>query len=194
MILVNGAAGFRCLGCHTSAEAALKEIPTKKPDVILMDIFLGGMSGIECVRRLKAIDPGLTIVMLTAYEDDELLFQALKAGANGYLVKPTSPAELLEAIAEVHRGGAPMSSNIARRVIESFHQTAKSSTESEMLSKREREVLGYLAKGYQYKEISEHLSISFDTVHTHIRNIYTKLQVRSKMEAVTKYLRIEPKI
>ena len=187
--LINGARGLRCAGAHRSAEAAIKLIPEEKPDVVLMDIHLPRLSGIDCVRKLKSLAPGSLVLMLTAYEDDDLIFQALKAGANGYLVKQTPPAELLAAIKEVHEGGAPMSSNIARRVIQSFHQSGPNEGPTETLSPREREILDLLAKGYMNKEIADTLSIAFQTVHTHVRSIYSKLHVRSRTEAVAIYLR-----
>ena len=186
--LIEGARGFRCVGAHRSAEAALKLVPEEKPNVVLMDIHLPRLCGIDCVRKLKAIEPHLLVLMLTAYEDDDLIFQALKAGANGYLVKQTPPSEILAAIEEVHEGGAPMSSNIARKVIQSFH-SAGPNEPTETLSPREREILDLLARGYTNKEIADLLSIAFQTVHTHVRNIYSKLHVRSRTEAVAKYLR-----
>jgi len=189
MSLIDGARGFRCVSAHRSAEAALVLLPEEKPDVVLMDIHLPRLSGIECVRKLKAAQPDLLVLMLTAYQDDDLIFQALKAGANGYLVKQTPPSEILAAIQEVHGGGAPMSSNIARKVIQSFHQTEPNQFPTETLSWREREVLELLAKGYMNKEIADILAIAFQTVHTHVRNIYSKLHVRSRTEAVAKYLR-----
>jgi DNA-binding NarL/FixJ family response regulator len=187
--LIDGARGFRCVGAHRSAEAALRLVPEEKPNVVLMDIHLPRLSGVDCVRKLKATEPDLLVLMLTAYEDDDLIFQALKAGANGYLVKQTPPSEILAAIREVHEGGAPMSSNIARKVIQSFHQTGPSESPTESLSPRELEILDLLAKGYMNKEIADILSIAFQTVHTHVRNIYSKLHVRSRTEAVAKYLR-----
>ena len=187
--LIDGARGFRCVGAHRSAEAALRLVPEEKPNVVLMDIHLPRLSGVDCVRKLKAIEPDLLVLMLTAYEDDDLIFQALKAGANGYLVKQTPASEILAAIREVHEGGAPMSSNIARKVIHSFHQTGPNESPTETLSPREREILDLLAKGYLYKEIADTLSIAYLTVHTHVRNIYEKLHVRSRTEAVAKYLR-----
>jgi DNA-binding NarL/FixJ family response regulator len=187
--LISGAPGLRCISAFASAEQALQHIPDEQPDVVLMDIHLGGgMSGIECVRRLKVIDPGRLVVMLTAYEDEDLIFQALKAGASGYLLKQTPPDELLAAIADAHQGGAPMTSNIARKVIRSFHDNEKAASLTDCLTPREREILDYLAKGYQYKEVADHLSVTFNTVHTHIKNIYTKLHVRSRHEAVCRYL------
>lgn len=163
-------------------------IQPEKPDVVLMDIHLTRMGGIECVRRLKAADSRQLILMLTAYEDDDLIFQALKAGANGYLLKQTSPADLLAAIKEVHEGGAPMSSNIARKVIQSFHQAKPASSPTENLSPREREIFNLLARGYMNKEIADRLQIAFETVCTHLRSIYNKLHVRSRSQAIVKYL------
>src|SRR5439155_4835911 len=187
--LIDGTRGFRCVGAHRSAEAALKLLPDEIPDVVLMDIHLPRLSGIDCVRKVKALGPDLLVLMLTAYEDDDIIFQALKAGANGYLIKRTPPSEILAAIKEVHEGGAPMSSNIARKVIQSFHQTGPNESPTETLSPREREILDLLSKGYMNKEIADALSIAFQTVHTHVRNIYDKLHVRSRTQAVAKYLR-----
>ena len=188
-VLIEGTTGLCCVSSHKSGEDALKLIPVARPEVVLMDINLPQMTGIECVRRLKAIEPTLQILMLTAYEDDELIFQALTVGAHGYLLKQTPPGELLEAIVQVHCGGGPMSSNIARKVIESFHQAAPAAPATEYLSKREREILKYLAKGFLYKEIAEALSLGYETVHTHIGSIYNKLHVRSRAEAVAKFFR-----
>ena len=186
--LIDGAKGFHCAGTHSNAETALRRIQSEKPDVVLMDIHLTRMDGIECVRRLKAMDSRQLILMLTAYEDDDLIFQALKAGANGYLLKQTSPADLLAAIKEVHEGGAPMSSNIARKVIQSFHQTEPASTPTENLTPREREILKLLARGYMSKEIAERLQIDYETVCTHLQAVYKKLHVRSRSQAIVKYL------
>jgi DNA-binding NarL/FixJ family response regulator len=179
---------FRCLGWYATGEDALRELPGTKPDVILMDINLPGMSGVECVRRLKAQEPFLHIVMLTVYEDAERIFESLTAGATGYLLKRTPPAELLEAIRDVHSGGAPMSSQIARKVVQSFH-AAPPASETAELSPREQEILGWLAQGFLIKEVADRLGIGFDTVRTHIRRIYEKLQVHSRAQAVAKVLR-----
>jgi DNA-binding NarL/FixJ family response regulator len=184
-VLIDGTTGFSCEHAYASGEEALKNISPEQVDVVLIDIHLGRMSGIDCLRKLKLLEKPPLLVILTAYEDDDLVFQALKSGANGYLIKQTPPADLLAAIKEVHGGGAPMSSGIARKVIESFHGRLSSATET--LSNREREILGYLAKGYQYKEIASALDIGFETVHSHIRKIYNKLHVRSRGEAVNKY-------
>ena len=182
--LIDRSDGFRCVSQHPSAENALEELPRVEPAVVLMDINLPGMNGVECVRRLKALLPATQIVMLTVYEDTDLIFAALAAGATGYLLKRTPPAELLSAIQDVHNGGSPMTSHIARKVVQSFRQEAERDGESEALSPREQEVLDHLAKGYLYKEIASALNISYDTVHTYIRRIYEKLQVHSRTEAV----------
>ncbi len=186
--LVSSASGLNCTGVYSSAEEALREIPGESPDVVLMDIHLGGMSGIDCVRRLKSLDPGRLVVMLTAYDDEDLIFQALKAGASGYLLKQTPPNDLLTAIVDAHHGGAPMSSNIARKVIRSFHGSDRGQDVSARLTSREKEILDYLSKGYQYKEIADLLGVSYGTVHSHTKGIYSKLHVRSRHEAVNRYL------
>ncbi|HNQ89747.1 MAG TPA: response regulator transcription factor [Verrucomicrobiota bacterium] len=186
--LINRAEGFRCASQYSNAEAALEGLPRDRPDVVLMDINLPGMNGVECVRRAKAAIPGLQVVMLTVYEDTENIFAALAAGASGYLLKRTSRAELLEAIREVHRGGSPMTTHIARKVVQSFQRTGASPQPTENLSPREAEVLDFLARGFLYKEIADNLGISYETVHTYIRRIYEKLQVRTRTEAVAKFL------
>jgi DNA-binding NarL/FixJ family response regulator len=186
-IMIDGAEGFRCTGAYPNAEIALKEIPNRWPEVLLADINLPKMSGILCVARLKDLKPSLQILMLTAYMDGEQIFDSLKAGASGYLIKKTPPAKILEAIADVHAGGAPMSNAIARKVVQ-FFQEERPSDDTKNLSNREYEILGCLSKGHSYKEIGESLSISALTVRTHIRNIYEKLHVRSRTEAVLKFL------
>lgn len=178
---------FRCLGCFASGEAGLQAIPNIKPDVVMMDLNLPGMNGVECVRKLKTLLPSLQIVMLTVYEDPDQIYNALSAGAMGYLLKQTPPAALLNAIRDVHAGGAPMSSQIARKVVLSF-QNVPAANEAEGLSAREREVLDYLAQGFLIKEIGEKLGIGFDTVRTYIRRIYEKLHVHSRAQAVAKFL------
>ncbi len=188
---INGTEGFRCLGSYPNGETALREMPSNWPDVVLMDINLPRMSGIICVAKLKAMRPGLHVIMLTAYVDEEPIFDSLKAGASGYLIKKTSPAKILEAISDVHAGGAPMSNAIALKVVHHFRQ-ARPSDEALKLSAREHEILNLMAKGQQYKEIAEALSISPLTVRTHIRRIYEKLQVTSRTEAVLKFLGKEP--
>jgi len=189
--VLNRADGFRCVSTYGSAEEGLEDLPQKKPDVVLMDINLPGINGVECVRRLKQSTPEIQVVMLTVYEDTENIFNALAAGASGYLLKRTSSAELLESLREVHRGGSPMTAHIARKVVQSFHkQGASPATDTaEDLSPREREVLDCLSQGFLYKEIAEKLGISYETVHTYIRRIYEKLQVRTRTEAVAKFLR-----
>lgn len=162
-------------------------IPAKGPDVVLMDIRLPGMSGIDCVAQLRQALPTLQIIMLTVYEDSESIFRALKAGAAGYLVKSSPPPKLLEAIVDVSKGGAPMSSHIARKVVQHFHHPAAANGRSEELSPREREVLDLLASGYIYKEIGDQLGISPETVRTHVKNICEKMHVRSRLEAVGKH-------
>ncbi|OGU70373.1 MAG: DNA-binding response regulator [Ignavibacteria bacterium RBG_16_34_14] len=188
-LLIDGSDGFHCVATYSNAEDALKYLPNKKPDVVLMDIQLPKMSGIECVENLKEKSPDLQIMMLTVYEDNEQVFKSLAAGATGYILKRTPPAELLEAIRELHEGGSPMSDQIARKVVQTFQQIGKSSKETENLSERETEILSYLAKGYQDKEIAEKFFLSVKTIRTHLRNIYKKLHVHSRTEAVLKYLR-----
>jgi len=187
-VLINGSSGFKCVARYANGEDALKYIPGEHPDVVLMDICLPKMSGIECVIRLKACMTDLQIMMLTIYEDDELVFKSLVAGATGYILKKTPPAELLEAIQDLHNGGSPMSSQIARKVVQTFQQIGKSRQETENLTQRETEIISYLAKGYHDKEIADTLFVSVETVRTHIRNIYKKIHVRSRTEAVLKYL------
>ena len=182
---------FRCLGSFATGEAGLQKIPEIKPDVVIMDLNLPGMNGVECVRKLKALLPSVQIVMLTVYEDPDQIYDALAAGAMGYLLKQTPPAELLNAIRDVHAGGAPMSSQIARKVVLSF-QAAPAVNEAEGLSAREREVLDYLAQGFLIKEIGDKLGIGFDTVRTYIRRIYEKLHVHSRAQAVAKFLHSSP--
>jgi DNA-binding NarL/FixJ family response regulator len=186
--IIDGSDGFRCKAKYVTAEEALKQLPKENPDVVLMDINLPGMSGIECVVKLKEILPEVQVMMLTVYEDNETIFKSLIAGATGYILKRTPPAELLEAIKELHGGGSPMSDQIARKVVQAFQQMGKSSKETENLSERESEILSYLSKGYHDKEIADKLFISVKTVRTHLRNIYQKLHVRSRTEAVLKYL------
>ena len=184
--LIDGADRFSCVSQHESGERAIAELPVVRPDVVLMDINLPGMSGVECVRRLRTAAPSVQVVMLTVYEDTDLIFAALAAGASGYLLKRTPPDELLGGILDVHRGGSPMTGHIARKVVQSFREA--DAGEEDALSPREREVLDHLAQGYLYKEIAARLAISYDTVHTYVRRIYEKLQVHSRTEAVAKHL------
>ncbi|HEY3760472.1 MAG TPA: response regulator transcription factor [Verrucomicrobiae bacterium] len=185
--VLNRADGFRCVSQYANAEDALKELPEVKPDVVLMDINLPGMNGVECVQKLKQILPAMQVMMLTVYEDTENIFNALAAGANGYMLKRTSSKELLEAIQEVQRGGSPMTMHIARKVVQSFQKAPSQAAEG--LSEREQQVLDLLSQGLMYKEIADKLQISYETVHTYIRRIYEKLQVRTRTEAVAKFLR-----
>jgi DNA-binding NarL/FixJ family response regulator len=184
---INHAEGFRCHTVHGTAESALAKLPEEAPRIVLVDINLPGQSGIECVRRLKVVMPGTQFVMLTVYEDTAHIFDALKAGASGYLLKRTPCGELLAALKQVHEGGSPMTSYIARKVVQSFYQTPPESFQVEDLSPREREVLELLARGYYYKEITEVLGLSMSTVNTHVRHIYDKLHVHSRSQAVAKF-------
>jgi DNA-binding NarL/FixJ family response regulator len=188
-LFVNGSPGFCCLSTFASGEEALTQLPTQWPDVILMDIHLTGMSGIECVRRLKVMKSGVQIVMLTVYEDPEQIFAALEAGATGYMLKRLTPARLLEAIQEVHDGGSPMSYSIARKVLASFREAGRTAAEMGRLSPRENKVLDCLAKGLTYEKTGAQLNISIDSVRTYVRRIYEKLHVHSRTEAVAKYSR-----
>ena len=185
---INGAPAFRLTGAYADAESALASLPQQKPDVVLMDINLPGMDGVECVRRLKPRMAATQFVMLTVYEDSNRLFKSLVAGASGYLLKRTKPANLLAAIREAHLGGSPMTPQIARLVVQHFQHASEPSAGIEKLTPREREVLDQLSKGFRYKEIVDNLTISDGTLHSHIRNIYEKLHVHSRTEAVVKYL------
>jgi len=189
--ILGTASDIRCVGAFASAEEALKAIPPKAPDVVLMDIKLPGMSGIDCVAKLKRMLPSLQIIMVTIFEDSERIFRALKAGASGYLVKSRPPEQLLEAIRDVHSGGSPMSSHIARKVVQHFHLLDPSPKEAENLSPREEQVLDLLASGFIYKEIGDKLSISVETVRTYVKNICNKMHVRNRLEAVARH-RIDP--
>ncbi len=180
--------GFLCLGSYRTGEEAITQVPGQAPNVVLMDINLPKMNGIECVRQLKGLVPSAQILMLTVYEDSDKIFNSLLAGASGYLLKRTPQAEILDAIAEVHRGNSPMTGHIARKVVQFFNERGSQEPELEKLSRREREVLEYLARGVPYKEIASVLSVSIDTVRVHIKGIYGKLHVHSRGEAVAKYL------
>ncbi|HEX6913748.1 MAG TPA: response regulator transcription factor [Chitinophagaceae bacterium] len=176
---------FEWVGSYASAEDAIKDIPDVLPDVVLMDINLGnGLNGIDCVRKLKPLQPSVLYLMCTVYEEDDKIFDALKAGASGYILKKTQPAKLLEAIKELYEGGAPMSSQIARKVVTTFQE--KKDKGLEELSPREREILEHLAKGLLYKEISAELCISQETVRKHVYNIYEKLHVSNRVEAINR--------
>src|SRR5580700_10356948 len=185
--ILETAPDVKCLGAYTSAESALSQILEKKPDVVLMDIKLPGMSGIQCVAEIKKVLPTMQIIMVTVYEDSERIFRALKAGANGYLVKSSPPKKLLAAIRDVSTGGAPLSSHIANKVVRHFHLIGNSPREAENLSPREREVLELLASGFIYKEIGDKLNIGTETVRTYVKNICLKMHVRSRLEAVARH-------
>jgi DNA-binding NarL/FixJ family response regulator len=179
--------GFRCTCLCATGEDALKVIPQQPPDIVLMDIQLPGMSGIECTAALKQKLPNLRVMMLTVYEDSDAIFDALKAGASGYLLKRSAPDRLIEAIKEMHRGGSPMTSEIARKVIDSFHSAKQVTHPQDRLTHREEEVLQLLAKGYSPKEIGAKLELSYETIRVHLKRVYEKLHVHSRTEAVLKY-------
>ncbi|MEW6193986.1 MAG: response regulator transcription factor [Bacteroidota bacterium] len=187
-ILISGSEGFKCISSYPNAEEAIRELPKKNPDVILMDINLPGASGIECVKKIKPLLSNSNIIMLTMYDDSEKVFEALSAGATGYLLKRTPPQKLIEAIKEVSEGGSPMSMQIARMVVKSFNHIITKDKVKDLLTDRENETLECLARGMRYQEIADNLFVSVDTVRTHIRKIYEKLHVHSKTEAVLKYL------
>jgi DNA-binding NarL/FixJ family response regulator len=180
------AAGFRLAGEFADAEAALEAAPKLNPDVVLMDINLPGMSGIEGVKCLKRILPATQFIILTVYEDADHIYDALAAGATGYLLKQTPKEDLLNAVQEVHRGGSPMNSRIARKVVQAFKQPTGAPAD-ENLSPREEEVLGLLARGYLYKEIAAKLGVTMPTINTFVRRVYEKLHVRSRGQAIAKY-------
>ncbi|HUC86259.1 MAG TPA: response regulator transcription factor [Candidatus Acidoferrales bacterium] len=190
--LIGQTRDLRCQGCYANAEDALREIARNPPEVVLMDINLPGMDGIECVKKLKELKPSIRIVMVTIYENPQQIFKALAAGAIGYVLKHRPPAELVNAIRDAHHGGAPMSSQIARKVVQ-FFQTNATDNEAGELSARELEVLEFLAKGYLIKEIADQLGLSFDTVRTYIRRIYEKMHVHSRAQAVAKFLQSSPR-
>ena len=186
---LNGSPGFRCVSIYGNAEAALKHLPADQPDVVLMDINMAGMNGIECVRQLKILVPLVQILMFTIYEDTEQIFKALAAGATGYLLKRLEPGELLQSIRDVHAGGSPMSNSIARKVVASFQAANQAGEKQNLLTPREQAVLDCLAQGLAYKQIADKLDISINTIRAHLRQIYEKLHVQSRTEAVAKYLR-----
>ncbi len=183
------AGNITCISAYASAKEALAHLPTDKPDVILMDINLGEMDGIECVRRLAAIMPKAQVLMLTVFEDPDQIFRALSAGASGYLLKRMSPKKLVEAIEDVCAGGSPMSAPIARKVVQSFKVVPVRGDDSVDLSPRERSVLDGLAEGLAYKQIADQLGVSIHTVRNYIRRIYEKLHVCTRTEAVAKFMR-----
>lgn len=186
--MVDDAQNFQCVAACASGEEALQKLPAQNPQVILMDLNLPKMSGIECIRRLKELLPLTPVIVLTVYEDSEHIFRALKAGACGYLLKRSDPDDVLMAISEARDGGSPMSSQIARRVVVSFHEPTQNAA-SISLTERESEILSFLSQGYANKEIADKMNITVPTVRTHLRHIYEKLHVRSRTEALVKYLK-----
>jgi DNA-binding NarL/FixJ family response regulator len=189
--ILEGAPDCEFVGAFSSGEDALLKIPKIKPQVVLMDISLPGMNGVECVRQLAKVMELPQILMLTVHEDPDSIFNSLAAGAAGYLLKPVRAAKLLAAVKDVYAGGAPMTSNIARKVVQSFKRvTTTASPAAENLSPRELDVLNYLVKGFSYKETAEAMGISYSTVHSHIEHIYHKLHVQSRAQAVARYLRV----
>jgi DNA-binding NarL/FixJ family response regulator len=185
---LGSAPGLRCVGSHATGEEALRQIPKENPDVVLMDINLPGMGGIQCVSRLKHSMPELDVLMLTTYDDGQSIFDSLRAGADGYLLKNQSREELVAAVEQVHAGGSPMSMQIARKVINHFHTPHRAGSDLEQLTNREHEILRLLAKGYMYKEIADQLQISMSTLRTHISAVYQKLHVHSRTEAAMKFV------
>jgi DNA-binding NarL/FixJ family response regulator len=187
--LIGEASNCRCVAACATGEEGLAKLPALAPDVVLMDLNLPQMSGTECIRRLKELLPSTQVIVLTVYEDSEHIFHALKAGASGYLLKRSEPEEVIEAIKNAKEGGAPMSSQIARRVVLSFHEVTAPGQATTALTDRETEILSLLSKGFANKEIADKLQISVPTVRTHLRHIYEKLHVRSRTEAIVKYLK-----
>ena len=186
---INQNPNLRCLKTYPTAELALEDIANVDPDVVIMDINLPKMDGVECVRRIKALRPELRCLMLTVYEEADRIFNSLLAGASGYLLKRTSSAELLEAIQQVNSGGSPMSSSIARKVVDYFNVLGAQKSETDLLSPREQQVLELLARGAAYKDIADQLSLSIETIRMNVKHIYAKLHVHSRGEAAAKYLR-----
>jgi DNA-binding NarL/FixJ family response regulator len=184
---INAVPGFHCVNDYRTAEEALEGIPADEPDVVLMDINLPGIDGVECVRRLRVNLPQVKYIMLTVYSESERIFDSLLAGASGYLLKRTNTAELLDAIQQVRNGGAPMSSSIARKVVDYFNEMGEQKTHTPSLSPREQQVLELLAKGAAYKKIADQLSLSIDTIRMHVKHIYAKLYVHTRSEATAKY-------
>jgi DNA-binding NarL/FixJ family response regulator len=189
---ISASPGFECLGAYGSAEEALADIPRRKPKIAIVDINLPGMNGIQCVKNLTEILPELQIMMFTVYEDTNQIFDALAAGACGYLLKSTRPEKLLEAIREVYQGGSPMTSHIARKVVQAFKPGASAESSINQLSFREQQVLELLAQGYPYKAIATNMGLGLGTIRTYIQRIYEKLHVRCRTDAVVKYLGAAP--
>lgn len=186
--VLHSAPELACLHGYPDGETALREIPKDIPDVVLMDIRLPGMSGVECVAKLKAVLPQLHVLMLTTYEESDLIFESLRAGATGYLLKNMPPAELINAVVQARAGGSPLSMRIARKIVGHFQEMKKPGSETEGLTKREHEILSLLAKGFLYKEIADQLQISINTVRVHIQKVYEKLHVHSRSQAIMRYL------
>jgi DNA-binding NarL/FixJ family response regulator len=186
--IIAASPGLRCVSSYATAEEALRDMPNSLPDVVLLDINLPGMDGVECLKHLRLILPEAQCLMLTVFEESDKIFNSLLAGANGYLLKRTGTPELLEAIQQVRDGGSPMSSSIARKVVGYFNQMGQSSPDTEALSPREKEVLELLAKGAAYKEIADQLSLSLETIRMNVKHIYAKLHVHSRAEATAKYM------
>lgn len=184
-LLINGSEGFTCSHTFANAEDAIQSLPSSSVNVVLADINLPGKSGVECIALLKPLCPGMQFLICTSFEDSENVFNALKAGATGYLTKTIQPSKLLDAITDIYNGGSPMNSHIARMVVGHFNHS-HTNPELNKLSLREKEILEYLSKGYRYKEIADKLFLSTETVRTHIRNIYGKLQVNSRTDALNK--------
>jgi DNA-binding NarL/FixJ family response regulator len=189
--LVNSIPKCECVGCCASGEEALRLVPRLAPDLVMMDIHLPNLSGIECTAKLKEQMPGLAVLILTVYEDEGKIFQALKAGAQGYILKRSDPREIVHAIEEVLAGGAPMTSSIARKVVESFRTPATAQDPGKDLSRRENEILNALARGLSNKEIAAELSINIETVRWHLKQIYDKLHVHGRTEAALKFLHMQ---
>jgi DNA-binding NarL/FixJ family response regulator len=187
--VLNQAPGMSCVSAYASAEAAVRDLPAQKPDVVLVDINLPRMNGIECVAKLKALLPRLQVLMFTRYEQSDSIFDSIRAGASGYLLKHIPARELVLAVEQVHAGGAPMTMQIARKVIGYFQQIPKTAPAVETLTPREKEVLSLLAKGYPYKRIANDLGIAIGTLRVHLRAIYDKLHVHCRTEATLKYLK-----
>jgi DNA-binding NarL/FixJ family response regulator len=185
--MIGSAEGFLCLSTYGNAEDALKELPQINPDIVLMDINLPGMNGIECIKKVKAVCPQMQFMMFTIFEDSEQVFDALAAGASGYLLKKTPKEKILDALQELHSGGSPMSAHIARKVVSYFQKEKEARDTAAQLSQREKEVLELLAKGFLYKEIGDKLNITTGTVRQHIHKIYEKLHVQNRTEAVNKF-------
>jgi DNA-binding NarL/FixJ family response regulator len=183
--LINSTNGFTCSHAWSNGIDAINELPALRPDVVMVDINMPGMNGIECVKKLKQLMPRTQFMMQTVYEDDDNIFNALRAGASGYILKKTSASKMLEAITELYNGGSPMSAEVARRVVSALQVNNKPNSE-DVLTDREREVLRLLSKGYIYKEIASEIHVEYETVKKHIQNIYAKLHVQNKVEAINK--------